>query len=545
MSLFSTLQKSIVTLTVLSAAIPCCAAQFQKIASQFRENSPDVPLPVRQKAEVRPWTGNETGPVPSLQVFAREKSGALWLGSTNGAARFDPGTTNRWDRWQYFHGRRWLQDNDVRNIFVDESGAGAKVWIRTASGVSLIQWQPMTLEQKARIFDQRIESRHVRHGMVADCGLREPGNLASFVPSDSDNDGLWTAMYLGAECYRYAVTHDPAARAHARRAMQVIMRLESITGLPGFYARSFKHRSEPKPGGGEWHPTPDGEWLWKGDTSSDESVGHYYAYATYFDLVADNAEKAEVRKVVARITDYLIDHDYELIDLDGKPTRWGQWSESFFKTEEGRYEAALRSLQLLSFLKVAHHITGEPRFERAYQDRVARGYAEKMRAYRRWDGGGEINFSDDELAYLSYEPLLRYEKDARLRGIYRGGMRYTWTQIRSDRNPLWNYFTAGSGAIPMSADVRAESRATLERIPVDQIEWTVQNSHRLDVTFRADADRFGRKQLVEALPPDERPVARWNSNPYRPDGGGGGRGESDGVAFLLPYWYGRFHHWIK
>jgi hypothetical protein len=65
----------------------------------------------------------------------------------------------------------------------------------------------------------------------------------------------------------------------------------------------------------------------------------------------------------------------------------------------------------------------------------------------------------------------------------------------------------------MTKAVREESLRTLERIPTDTIEWTVKNSHRLDVKLRADGDRFGRTQLTEVLAPDERPVSKWNSNP--------------------------------
>ena len=71
------------------------------------------------------------------------------------------------------------------------------------------------------------------------------------------------------------------------------------------------------PHGGEWHWTADGQYYWKGDTSSDELVGHYLGYAAYFDLVADESEKRAIHKVVSRITDYLIGHDYNLIDIAG------------------------------------------------------------------------------------------------------------------------------------------------------------------------------------------------------------------------------------
>lgn len=531
----------IVRLLVLGlASVAAAVAQTQKFASHFAPSDPAVPAAVKaEPASAKPWTGPERGPVPGLRELAREKNGAVWLGSDDGAARFDPKADHSWDRWQYFHGRRWLQDNAVRQIVLDESGPARRVWVRTSNGVSRIEWRPMTLEQKADYFDARIEARHNRHGMVADSRLRVPGDLSTSELDDNDNDGLWTAMYLGAQCYRWKVTGAPDARARARRSVRLLMRLEEITGHPGFPARSFIEAGQPH-GHGEWHPTPDGRWLWKGDTSSDELVGHYYGYALYFDLVADNTEKDAVRAVVRRLTDHLIRNDYDLIDLDGQPTRWGQWSERYFKTEEGIYEAALRSLELLAFLKTAHHITGDPKYDAAYRDRIARGYAKHMKDYRRWPGGGEINFSDDELAYLSYDPLLRYEQDPALRATYLDGLRFTWSQIRRDYNPLWNYISVASGAGPMTPEVRNESRRTLDRIPMDMIEWAMKNSHRLDVTLEPARDRFSRPQLKERLAPDERAVEKWNSNPFIADGGNGGRGEDDGGYFLLPYWMGRY-----
>ena len=81
---------------------------------------------------------------------------------------------------------------------------------------------------------------------------------------------------------------------------------------------------------------------------------------------------------------------------------------------------------------------------------------------------------------------------------------------------------------------------TLYRMPADAIEWTVKNSHRGGVTMDRTTDRFQRRQAMTLLPPDERPVMKWNSNPFDIDGGSDGRGEDDGAAFLLPYWMGRY-----
>ena len=526
----------VVVILLSCAASALSAAPTQKFSVQYSLSHPAVPAAVKETPASQEWKGK--GPVPGLRQFAREKSGAVWLGSDDGAARFDPNGSHRWDRWQYFYGRRWLADNAVRNIVVEESSDVRKVWVRTTNGVACLEWRPMTLEQKAAYFEARIAARHVRYGMVADSHLSVAGDVKSSALSDSDNDGLWTAIYLGAQCYRHAVTGSAEARSNAWRSVQLLMRLEEISGIPGFPARSFVEAGKRKDHG-EWHPTPDGRWLWKADTSSDESVGHYYGYALYFDLVANAAEKTAIAKVVARLTDHLIRNDYDLIDLDGKPTRWGQWSERYFQTQEGKYEAALRSIELLAFLKTAQHITGDSKYADAYQDRIRRGYAKHMKNYRRWPGGGEINFSDDELAYLSYDPLLRYEKNPELRAIYLDGLRFTWSQVRPSLNPLWNYISVASGAGQLSDEVRADSRRVLERIPVDMIKWEMKNSHRQDVTFRRSEDRFERRQLTEVLAPDELPVEKWNSNPFIPDGGSG-HSEDDGGYFLLAYWMGRY-----
>lgn len=506
--------------------------------------------------EPAPWLGSEHGPVPGLKLFAYEASGAknlgtstdnsdrgCWLGGPEGAARFDPAAHFPWDRWQFFAGQRWLRDDHVRNIYVATNREPRQVWIRTDTGVSLIEWQPMTLAQKAAHFEDLIEHHHLRHGFVADCRLRGPGDLETSFTTDNDNDGLWTAMYLGAEAYRFAVTGDSEARAHATRAFNALVRLVDITGIPGFPARSIAARGEHHDNG-EWHPTADGNWFWKGDTSSDELVGHYFGHALFYDLVAEDAQKATARRVVRAITDHLIEHDYELVDLDGKPTRWGEWSERYFATEEGSYEKALRSLELLSFLKTAFHITGDEKYDRAYRDRLEHGYAKYLNAYRRWAGGGEINFSDDELAYLSIDPLLRYEQDRDLREAFLDEVRFVWGKIQSDRNPLWNYISMASGADQLNADLQADSRETLERIPWLPIDWVVRNSQRVDVRLRSQADRFGQRELVEDLAPDERPQEKWNGNPYVPDGGGGGRYLECGTYFLLPYWMGRYHRWL-
>ena len=152
---------------------------------------------------------------------------------------------------------------------------------------------------------------------------------------------------------------------------------------------------------------------------------------------------------------------------------------------------------------------------------------------------GSINHSDDELAFLSYYPLLRYETDPALLAVYKQSLERSWQIERPERNPLWNViYAAGTGAQKYDRDA---SVRTLREIPMDLVEWTVRNSNRPDVPVDPLSDRFQRRQALIVLPYDELPMSKWNGNPYSLDGGKAGRSEDDGAYFLLPYWMGRYH----
>src|SRR5204863_2724152 len=162
--------------------------------------------------------------------------------------------------------------------------------------------------------------------------LRALGVVEGALQEVSDNDGLWTALYICAQSYRYAVTKSPEAKAQAWRSMQAMLRLESITGISGFPARAICHTNEPQfrsnalGTDSEWHESPvEKGWYWKGETSSDEIDGHYFGWFLFSELAADSAQKQQVRATCKRVTDHILDHRYYLIDKDGKPTTWGFW----------------------------------------------------------------------------------------------------------------------------------------------------------------------------------------------------------------------------
>jgi hypothetical protein len=476
-------------------------------------------------------------PVGGLRAIAMTTDGAVWVGGDEGLVRYQD-SPDDWERWQYFGGMRYLPSDEVISLAAGEAGS---VWVQTRAGISHIEFHPMTLTQKAAYFEQRIAERHKRHYLVGDSEFREPGNPATNHQYPNDNDGLWTAIYVAAEAFRYRVTGDAQALDAMRKSVEAMLRLETITGRSGFPARSFRHKDEPRHNDGIWHFTPDGEWEWKADTSSDEIVGHFFAYSIVYDLAADEELKKRLRAVVSRLADHLIDHHYNLTDLHGEPTRWGRYDPAYFDTDDGREERALRSLELLSHLKVAHHLTGNPRYEREYRKLIKEmNYHQNTTTYLKLRE--ELNYSDEELAMLSYYPLFRYEKDPALLKVYREGLEQWWVNIQREDNPLWIfiYGVCNPGKrVPLEAAARA-----LYRIPMDLIKWSVKNSHRRDAPIDSSPERHNKQQTSRLLPPDERRVMKWNSNPFQLDDTSDGRGEDDGAFFLLPYWLGRYHNYL-
>lgn len=496
-------------------------------------------------------------PYADLTAGVRTPEGTLWVASPHGLMQLAPHS----ERWHLFHSRRWLPDDRVLDLAV---GADGSVWVRTPAGTGRLFTRMMTLDAKMAEVHAALRKHHVWKGLVKHIALERPGDLAAgYAQPSNDNDGLWTGLYVAAEAFRYGVTGEPEAKRNAWQSLQAMMFLEQVTGIPGFAARSFVPGDEPDPSkthGGEWHRSADGRWWWKGDTSSDEVDGHYFAYAVYYDIVATEDEKRQIRSVVARMTDHIIDHGYYYVGPSGKHTTWGIWAPEQLNRELKRIEErGLNSLEVLSFLKVAEVMTGKPRYAAAARELIEKhGYAMNT-VFQKIDWPAEaVNHSDDELAFLAYYPLLWYERDERLRAIYLLSLDRSWQIERPEGSPLWNFiYATGLQAsrwkdpfqrppeafVPPDRYDRAICQEWLRDVPADTIRWAVRNSDRRDVAGRAK-NRFGHAQALEVLPISERMMLRWNADPYELDQSGDGRERGDGVFILLPYWMGRYHRLI-
>ncbi|MGL4514640.1 MAG: hypothetical protein ACRCT8_16245, partial [Lacipirellulaceae bacterium] len=472
--------------------------------------------------------------------------GRVWGAWPRGVGMLEPGRTPAEGRWRLFHSRRWLPPGEVTGIerlANDEAG----VLVTTTEGAGRIVARTTTLRAKAKAANAALRRWHLREGLVGEGLLKVPGDPREgvSVPSN-DNDGLWTAMYVAAEAFRFAETGAADARANALESLDALLRLERVTGVPGFLARSFvRVIDDPDPAtryGGEWHKTADGLLWWKGDTSSDELVGHYFAWYVCFELLNDSAAREAIAGVVRRVTDKILADGLRYHDLDGERTTWGFWDPATLNDDPERIEErGTNSIEILSFLAVATHVTGDPKYAREAERLVTEhAYAQNTILQKVLSPPDAINHSDDELAFLAYYPLLDLERDPRRRAAYIDSLRRSYAVERPERSPLFAAVNwagiEGKDAAAELADERRVATEWFRDTPIDFTCWTVVNSDRQDVG-RVVVSRDGRKRSLDVvLPPSERRVMKWNGDPYEVDGGADGALRDDGTFYLLPLW---------
>lgn len=479
----------------------------------------------------------------------------------------------------YYHTLRWIPGQRVTAVAMQ---GDRRRWIGTEAGVSRVDLVPTTLSAKAELMES-YNAGFWRLDFVSDDGVRDDAwDLEAPIRNhDHDNDGLWTQMQIVAWSYAGASTGDQSYCENARRAMGAMLwqidipavTFEAAGKARGFVTRSFVRDDEgtvftSKETQDNWHLVEgweDGhDYYWKDDTSSDETTGHFFGYPVYYDLCADEQEREVLAEHVGALARYIIDHDFELIDLDGEKTSHGHWnpdrlaicldgltecmdSSDLETCAEACYGGGwLNGIEILGHMLAAWHMTGDPVFYDAYEELITEQRYDEL-----VDFHDEIltvtsraiaNHSDHELAMLAYHTLIRYEPNE--------GRRQRWIQSLQDmfaheileRNPCWAAIVAMAAAEGYHLP---EALQTLREWPEDWREWRVDNSHRRDYAVDPANDRFGDPQFTTVPPYDEIRTLKWNTNPYQITGGGDGRAVQAPWPWLLPYWMMRYHGVIQ
>lgn len=485
--------------------------------------------------------------LPHPQITTLENvEGTLWVGSTKGAYKL-----RKDQKFDYYASRRWLLDDHV--IAITE-GPDQSALVLTEKGVNQICFKMMTLEKKAALFQDIQRKRHIRYGLESTVRLEAAGDLSTATLIDTDNDGLWTSMYLASELFRYGATGSEEAKQNVYEVFIAMERLTTISGIAGFPARTYEmdqyQRSNwtKNSNYGVWKKSKNPEWVWKTTTSSDESCGHFFVYALFAEIIEDEGWKNRAIQLIKKQMDHIIENNWYLVSWDGKPTRWGRWNPDYvnsFPIEVG--DRRLNSTLILAFLQTTFHFTQEEKYKN-YALELAQKYGYDQNAIRSAKTIGYVadqqlsdawNHSDDEMYFLTAPAFVNYAFDKVSKKKHLETVRSHWEIERSEKNPLWNFLYALSGGSPIDLEA---SVWWLKEFPLDLIDWKVENKHRKDII--KIPENFRNQEYMDVLPPDERPIHLHN-RAFQNNGGSGGFREYSPYIYLLPYWAGRYLNLIE
>lgn len=512
-------------------------------------------------------------PDSSINSLMFDESGYLWIGTDSGACVF-----NNRDLWltsdkvntlpknsvykivcdckgnkyyasdagviiqskgalKYLTAERWTPSNIINDLAVNNDGS--ILYIATDKGLSVIESFDWTFEDKCNYYEDLIENYHIRRGFIAGRTVRNhcftDGEIGI-----SDNDGLWTGCYVAAESFRYAATKDKEALEKARRGLQAMLLLTRITDIPGFTARAVRYPDDRSYGDGnkEWHLSSDGVTEWKGETSSDEMTGHFFGMSVYYDLCANKKEKKEIEAALTGIMTHILDNNFRLIDTDGKPTTWACWDPELLNhSDKWFFEKGTNSLELLAFLKICHHITGDDKYDSLYKKFVSvYSYPLNVMQYKIRDA--HTCHIDDNLCFLAQLSLLRLEENESLRSIYLCGMEDHYQYEKIENQPLFIIIYAAMTGRDYDLGYGIKS---LREIPVDLTHFKMINSVRKDLVYDDEQEEWHEPvQLKIPLAFDERNVHRPDASVFEYDTEDF-NGTQEPTVFLLPYWIGRYY----
>ncbi len=495
--------------------------------------STDRGLAVLRGAALTTLKGTDGLPYEDTKCLAHGFDNDLWIGTTRGAIRM-----LSHDEWQYFGADHWLPGNRVNDIAADDK----TVYIATDAGIGVIRYEPYTLLKKAAYYERHIKEWGLqRMGFVHTLTKKE----GEWIREISDNDGGHTSPYLAAMSFKYAVTGDEEARHEALNSFKAMLWLERITPIPGYPARAIysldgdkgemaRHGSGGLPA--KWFPSKDGKWMWKGDTSSDEVIAHFYSVSLFHDLVARGKEKELAKQHLVSIATHILENGWILKGMDGKPTRWGRWDPTYLLRPYGYMDRGVNGLEALTFMHTALNLSGDKKFKDGYEQLMKWGYHTNTIRQKNVFPPEHIAPWDDNLAFRSYYTLLRNTDHPALRSVYLRSLARTWEVKRIEEVPWYNYVY---GAITGNDCEQQQSMDHLRAWQLDCVEHNFTNSFRHDLKTKKGYVPY--ESGTRAISPRESVVNRNSRYALVYDGGHNGNRAMEPSAFLRDYWMGRYH----
>ncbi len=238
----------------------------------------------------------------------------------------------------------------------------------------------------------------------------------------SENNGLWTSLYVASQAFRYASTGEADALEQLKRTLNGTYQMLLITGQDGLYTRDFRDPSLPQQfciedeepyasathenekyarysppdehmvgnsfvkiddngcfmdwdtslndGNGGWRSHPDhctdprfAGFCWQRNVSKDEYAGHMFSAGIVAKLVDDPDVRRIALDILSKVGPFLVENNFWITDFDGRPTRYGSAHAMSLDEMPGS-----NAIMALAWIKEAAVATGDENLLAVYND---------------------------------------------------------------------------------------------------------------------------------------------------------------------------------
>lgn len=427
--------------------------------------------------------------------------------------------------------------------------------------------------------------------------------------STGANDGLWNALYLTSQAFRYAVTKSDDALATIRTLIEGEQMRMRITGVPGIFTRMYNRPDVP---GAEcptdvnlfipnvkkdndrmvkigddgcvqtYDPTVTAfvssdhcgldefaGWCWLDNVSQDEYAGHMLALAAVWKLVDDEPIRTAVKDMVTQFGVHLMENDLYFVDWDGRRTEHGKLHALSFADSPG-----FLSTMSMAYILMAAEIS-ERQDLRDYYDLclLQRGggycagwpydyedpydqYLDQMLLYL----GPEAclsNYNNFSMVFSSLQILLWFENDPEIRekvqSTFANHFMDEGDQPRAlikQKNPWFNFGYAAFKALGPNSDGHiidevGDGICSLREFPETKIPVAQDNESKYEPYCESRLENWLSEYMV---PVPQRCIStfEWWGDPYDRDVCSASPWQvKQPCDFLLPYWMGRYFGFIS
>jgi hypothetical protein len=412
--------------------------------------------------------------------------------------------------------------------------------------------QQPDLEKAALALEADIQKWHVPYNQLLSAYFDDPtygkGNVTEY--THIQDSAIWTGHYLAAECFRWAVTKDPAAQDNAARLLSGIEDLldaetpggghlvrctlpltapgaKAMLGYPDFFATTL-------------HGQP---YVANEHISRDQYLGVMLGLGCAHDFLDDPASKQRAGDLAGRIVDYLVANDWVAMAHDNK-TPVAPFVQSTDK--------------MVMFTAIAAH--ANPRFQRV-RDEIAPlvslewlsewiGLLDPLDGYFGWNLGNGTRYhamrlETDPARFMALERAHEIER----RGI--GHHENAWFQcVDAAVEPA-----LAPQVAPEILDELRRWVARSRRMFSTQLSTDPSIPHATyTAPFGVQKGPGGASLVAVARLEATYPIAverrcgseyLWQEDPFQLDNPGDPHEQHPGEDLVLPYWMGRFYNLVR